>query len=92
MSISVATDVGGTFTDLVGYNRHTGQLIVAKDSTTPDDFSRGILSALAKSGLPPRSVKKYFANASTIVINALTERKGVKTALFTTRGFRDVLV
>ena len=91
MSISVATDVGGTFTDLVGYNRNTGQLIIAKDSTTPDDFSRGILSALAKSGLPPRSVKKYFANGSTIVINALTERKGVKTALFTTRGFRDVL-
>lgn len=91
MTISVATDVGGTFTDLVGYDRGTGQLIVAKDSTTPDDFSRGILSALTKSGLPPRSVKKYFANGSTIVINALTERKGVKTALFTTRGLRDVL-
>lgn len=91
MTFSVATDVGGTFTDLVGYNRHTGQLIVAKDSTTPGDFSSGILNALAKSALPPRSVKKYFANGSTIVINALTERKGAKTALFTTRGFRDVL-
>jgi len=91
LSINVATDVGGTFTDLVGYDQRTGQLIVAKDSTTPEDFSRGILSALAKSGLPPGSVKKYFANGSTIVINALTERKGVKTALFTTRGFRDVL-
>ena len=91
MTINVATDVGGTFTDLVGYNRRTGQLTVAKDSTTPQDFSRGILSALAKSGIPPRSVKKYFANGSTVVINALTERKGVRTALFTTRGFRDVL-
>jgi len=91
LPINVATDVGGTFTDLVGYNRRTGQLTVAKDSTTPQDFSRGILSALAKSGIPPRSVKKYFANGSTVVINALTERKGVRTALFTTRGFRDVL-
>lgn len=91
MSISVATDVGGTFTDLVGYDRRTGEIIVAKDSTTPDDFSRGILSALAKSGLPPPSVTKYFANGSTVVINALTERKGVRTALFTTCGFRDVL-
>jgi N-methylhydantoinase A len=91
LSISVATDVGGTFTDLVGYDRRTGEIIVAKDSTTPDDFSLGILSALAKSGLPPRSVKKYFANGSTVVINALTERNGVRTALFTTRGFRDVL-
>ena len=36
-------------------------------------------------------MKKYFANGSTVVINALTERKGVRTALFTTRGFRDVL-
>jgi N-methylhydantoinase A len=91
LTINVATDVGGTFTDLVGYNRRTGQLTVAKDSTTPQDFSRGILSALAKSGIPPRAVKKYFANGSTVVINALTERKGVRTALFTTRGFRDVL-
>ncbi len=91
MPISVATDVGGTFTDLVGYDWHTGEFIVAKDSTTADDFSRGILSALVKSRLPTRSVKRYFANGSTVVINALTERKGVRTALFTTRGFRDVL-
>ncbi|MGB8011996.1 MAG: hydantoinase/oxoprolinase family protein [Terriglobales bacterium] len=91
MSISVATDVGGTFTDLVAYNERTGELIVAKESTTPDDFSRGVLAALAKSRLSPLLMKRYFANGSTIVINALTERKGVRTALFTTRGFRDVL-
>jgi len=91
LSISVATDVGGTFTDLVGYNERTGQIIVAKESTTPDDYSRGVLAALAKSRLPPLLMKRYFANGSTIVINALTERKGVRTALFTTRGFRDVL-
>ena len=91
MSIVVATDVGGTFTDLVGYDEKTGQLIVAKESTTPDDYSRGVVAALTKSRLPPSLVKQYFANGSTIVINALTERKGVKTALFTTRGFRDVL-
>jgi N-methylhydantoinase A len=91
LSVNVATDVGGTFTDLVAYNERTGQLIVAKESTTPDDYSRGVLAAMAKSRLPPLQVRRYFANGSTIVINALTERKGVKTALFTTRGFRDVL-
>jgi len=91
LSISVATDVGGTFTDLVGYNERTGQIIIAKESTTPDDYSRGVLAALAKSRLSPALIKRYFANGSTIVINALTERKGVRTALFTTRGFRDVL-
>ncbi len=91
MSISVATDVGGTFTDLVGYNEKTGEIIVAKESTTPDDYARGVLAALAKSRLAPSLIKRYFANGSTIVINALTERKGVRTALLTTRGFRDVL-
>src|SRR5208337_1881242 len=81
MSIRVATDIGGTFTDLVGYDEKTRQLIIAKESTTPDEFSQGVLAAL----------ERYFANGSTIVINALTERKGVRTALFITRGFRDVL-
>jgi N-methylhydantoinase A len=91
VSIRVATDVGGTFTDLVGYDERNGRVIVAKESTTPDQFSRGVLGALAKSKILPAMVKQYFANGSTIVINALTERKGVHTALFTTQGFRDVL-
>jgi len=91
MSIRVATDIGGTFTDLVGYDEKTRQLIVAKESTTPDEFSQGVLAALEKSKIDPAAVQRYFANGSTIVINALTERKGVRTALFITRGFRDVL-
>src|SRR5208337_451493 len=91
MSIRVATDIGGTFTDLVGYDEKTRQLIIAKESTTPDEFSQGVLAALEKSKIDPAAVQRYFANGSTIVINALTERKGVRTALFITRGFRDVL-
>jgi N-methylhydantoinase A len=90
-NIRVATDVGGTFTDVVGYDEKTGQIIVAKESTTPDDHSRGVLAGLEKSGIPASSIKQYLANGSTIVINALTERKGVRTALFSTKGFRDVL-
>ena len=91
MSIRVAVDVGGTFTDLVGYDEEAETLIVTKESTTPADFSRGVLEALAKSKISLPAVDRYFANGSTIVINALTERKGARTALLTTRGYRDVL-
>ncbi|MFY9527567.1 MAG: hydantoinase/oxoprolinase family protein [Candidatus Acidiferrales bacterium] len=90
MSFRVAIDVGGTFTDLVAYDESSRRLVIAKESTTPSEFSVGVLNALTKSAIPPQRVNR-FANGSTIVINALTERKGVRTALFSTRGFRDVL-
>jgi N-methylhydantoinase A len=48
------------------------------------------MNAMAKAGLAPADLA-FFAHGSTVVINALTERKGAKTALITTRGFRDVL-
>jgi N-methylhydantoinase A len=90
-----ASDVGGTFTDLVFYDvdpstGRPGAIQVAKADTTPPEFERGVLDAMAKAGLPPSQLG-FFAHGSTVVINALTERKGVKTALVTTEGFRDVL-
>ncbi|MBP2550580.1 N-methylhydantoinase A [Neorhizobium galegae] len=92
--IRLATDVGGTFTDLVGYDEVTGEVFTAKSLTTVDDQSRGVLQAIAEAedrdGLRRRDVT-FFAHGGTTVINAITERKGVKTALVTTAGFRDVL-
>ena len=92
--IRLATDVGGTFTDLVGYDERSGELFTAKSLTTVDDQSRGVLDAIAMSeardGLRARDVT-FFAHGGTTVINAITERKGVRTALVTTAGFRDVL-
>lgn len=92
--IRLATDVGGTFTDLVGYDERSGELFTAKSLTTADDQSRGVLAAIAMSedrdGLRARDVT-FFAHGGTTVINAITERKGVRTALVTTEGFRDVL-
>lgn len=90
-----ATDVGGTFTDLVYYevDRETGQsgqVKIAKVDTTPPNFEEGVVGSLAKAGISPGQLD-FFAHGATVVINALTERKGVKTALITTRGFRDVL-
>jgi len=92
--IRLATDVGGTFTDLVGYDERTGEVFTAKSLTTIPDQSEGVLSAIElaeqKDGLSTRDVI-FFAHGGTTVINAITERKGVKTALVTTAGFRDVL-
>ena len=84
----VATDVGGTFTDLV-YSVD-GKLETAKVDTTPPDFESGVINSLDKAKLDAGSIE-FFAHGSTVIINAITERKGVKTALITTRGFRDVL-
>ncbi|WP_286915231.1 MULTISPECIES: hydantoinase/oxoprolinase family protein [unclassified Pseudomonas] len=88
MAIRVATDIGGTFTDLVYLQ--DGIVRAVKADTTPPAFEQGLLDALDKSGVSSADID-FFAHGSTVVINTLTERKGVKTALITTRGFRDVL-
>jgi len=88
MSIRIATDVGGTFTDLVAMI--DGEVRTLKVDTTPPDFERGVITAIQQSGIKP-SALDFFVHGSTVVINALTERKGVLTGLITTEGFRDVL-
>lgn len=85
----VATDIGGTFTDLV-YVREDGEIGVAKSSTTPPHFEKGVLDVIRKSGID-QSALSMFIHGTTVIINALTERKGAKTGLITTKGFRDVL-
>ncbi|MEX2375359.1 MAG: hydantoinase/oxoprolinase family protein [Dehalococcoidia bacterium] len=88
----VATDIGGTFTDLV-YINGGGEVGLAKTPTTPASFADGVNHALDKA-LPDADAAEQveqFVHGSTIVINALTERKGSPTALITTKGFRDVL-
>jgi len=91
----VATDIGGTFTDLVclEFDKKTGKptgVKVAKSDTTPSNFEQGILDTIQKGNVNLKEID-FFAHGTTVVINALTERKGAKTALITTKGFRDVL-
>lgn len=86
----MATDVGGTFTDLVQFDEDSGQVVIAKALTTPADPSQGVVDVIGLSRVDPGGVT-YFAHGGTTVINAITERKGVRTALVTTAGFRDVL-
>ncbi len=87
-------DVGGTFTDFVLYDERSGAIHAEKCLTTPADPSVGVLEGLG----PFRSVDpehvartRRIAHATTLVANAVIERKGARTALLTTKGFRDVL-
>lgn len=92
-TLRVATDVGGTFTDLVAFEigaDGTRTIRTAKSDTTPPNFEQGVLDVLEKGGIDPAEVD-FLAHGTTVVINALTERKGVKVGLITTQGFRDTL-
>src|SRR5690606_40526053 len=62
----------------------------ARVAPTPPDFDRGVMDVLRKAGLDLAGID-FLAHGTTVVINALTERKGVKVGLITTEGFRDTL-
>ena len=85
----VATDIGGTFTDLV-YVDQEGKVQVDKSHTTPPNFEKGVIDVLNKANISNELITS-FIHGTTVIINALTERKGAKTGLITTEGFRDVL-
>jgi N-methylhydantoinase A len=87
VSARVAVDIGGTFTDLVCLDER-GEVKVAKASTTPRRFDDGVMDVLADADAGAIS---FLAHGTTVIINALTERRGARTGLITTRGFRDVL-
>ena len=88
MATRCAVDIGGTFTDLVYLDESSGDIGLAKSSTTPGRFEQGVMTAIGDAALKD---VEFLAHGTTVVINALTERKGATTALLTTRGFRDVL-
>ncbi|MGO8960628.1 MAG: hydantoinase/oxoprolinase family protein [Streptosporangiaceae bacterium] len=89
-TVRLAVDIGGTFTDLVAVDTVSGQVVRAKADTTPGQLSDGVLKTLALSGVPAESIET-FIHGTTVVINAITERRGAPAAVVTTRGFRDVL-
>jgi N-methylhydantoinase A len=90
----VGCDIGGTFTDFVVLDEASGEVFVEKDLTTPADPSIGVLAGLGAldrvcPGYAART--RALAHATTLVANTVIERKGARTALLATRGFRDVL-
>lgn len=98
MSLIVATDVGGTCTDTVVI-RDGQQVYIGKSLSTPPDFARGVVDSIASAaevmGLGVDALlaqTTLFMHGSTVVDNALLERKGARTGLLTTRGFEDTLL
>ena len=87
MSVRVGIDVGGTFTDLVAIDPGSGAIRSRKVLTTPEAPARGVLAGLQSLAPGAGSI----AHGTTIVTNAIVEGRHARTALVTTRGFRDVL-
>jgi N-methylhydantoinase A len=87
--LRLAADIGGTFTDIAVFDDRTGQLRFGKALSTPQRLVEGINAGVAKAGSDYRSAG-LFLHGSTIAINTILERKGAKTALLITDGFRDV--
>jgi N-methylhydantoinase A len=89
--IVVAIDIGGTFTDLIGFDDAAQRFVEAKSLTTPANLVQGIIDCIGKSGLAAATIDELI-HGSTIAINTLIERKGAKTGLIVTRGTRDVYI
>lgn len=82
-------DIGGTFTDLIALNELTGEVFLSKTSTTPKDLTVGVNECVEKVDVNLNDAT-FFIHGTTVVINAILEKKGAKTGLITTNGFRDV--
>jgi len=90
MSYAIAVDIGGTFTDLVAFDHETEKVIYAKSPTTYENLVDGILDCFNKAKIKPAGAS-LVNHGTTLVINSLVQRKGAKTALVTSKGFRDIL-
>lgn len=86
----MATDVGGTFTDIVWVDETTGTVHMDKAPTTPKDVVQGVLAATRKTNVPAAEIGQ-FVHGSTVATNALIVMGGGKTGLLATRGFRDAI-
>ena len=89
--IVVAIDIGGTFTDLIGFDDAAQRFVEAKSLTTPAQLVQGVIDCIRKSGLSAGAIDELI-HGSTIAINTLIERTGAKTGLVVTRGTRDVYI
>jgi N-methylhydantoinase A len=94
MTYSLGIDIGGTFTDIVLYNHDDARVFSHKELTTPEEPTtgaiHGIQTLLAREQVRGEQVSR-LVHATTLFTNALIERRGVKTGLIATEGFRDTL-
>lgn len=85
----IAADIGGTFTDVAAFDERTGQMLLGKTLSTPQRLVDGISTGVDKAGARFADAE-IFLHGSTVAINAMLERKGARTALLITEGFRDI--
>ena len=85
----IAVDIGGTFTDVALFDESQGTVTPGKALSTPSDLVDGIMSAMGRTTDSPATID-LMIHGSTVVINSIIQRQGAKTALITTKGFRDV--
>ena len=94
MSVRLAIDIGGTFTDATLIDEETGEVSIAKVLTTPSDPSEGFMQA-AERALAAGSVDAgevtFVVHATTVATNAIIEGKIARSGFVTTEGFRDLL-
>jgi N-methylhydantoinase A len=94
MRAKLGVDVGGTFTDVALWDEDARRLTALKLPSVPADPAEGILAGiraiLERDGVAPAAVA-FVAHGTTVATNALLEKKGARTALVTTGGFRDLL-
>ena len=90
MPFVIAIDIGGTFTDLVACDVDSGAVAYTKSPTTYGQLGDAIFDCIRKAKLDAREAS-FVKHGTTLVINALLQRAGAKTALLTTKGFRDLL-
>lgn len=94
MKYRIGVDTGGTFTDVALIAEDTGDILVTKVPSTPENSAIGVMDGvkqiLSENNIPTDNVS-FFTHGSTVATNTLLERKGAKTALITTKGFKDIL-
>ena len=90
LSLIVAIDTGGTFTDIAAFDAERGKVSYAKASTTYGDLVDGVMACVDEAGVDLARAL-LVKHGTTLVINTLLQRSGARAALVTTKGFRDTL-
>lgn len=90
--IRAGVDIGGTFTDIVleTPNGQTSTKVLTTHTRPEDAIIEGLLAVCARNGIKPSEISSVI-HGTTLATNALIERRGARTALITTEGFRDVI-
>ena len=92
--LRIGVDIGGTFTDFCVFDETTGSVLTHKTLSTPEtpgaEVMNGIAELASRHGWQPDAIR-YFTHGTTVGVNTVIQRRGAELALFTTRGFEDVL-